>query len=369
MPLILDQDATKDVYNLCADNDLTLARIGYTSQDHLQAIIRGASKFASDKGIKHLPLGIFATVGHYVFQQLPRYLDADFTLPTQGGDPATYRRRLMRNIKLSTDFMAVMTDPAWSDEGNVDVIHHYDHGHHTLPGCVVSKDELLRDGEFLKFFSSVMFDDSHSPFEDNMKNSRDYREYLNKQGTPRVLEGCLEEVAAGGAGIEESTFTRPADIGDYLEKTGFDLVVPNIGTESIHGEARGVQWQILEEIKALGVGNRLVIHGFSSIRTLDPADQKRLGPLGCVAMNAFSYIPQGVGRRGLERAANILKHHDDEKGFPVDFDGDNPIYKPSGDANDFFGPLLDQVRDFQVREIAATVYDILHNLGYDKLAS
>lgn len=369
MPLILEQDATKDIYKLCADNDLTLARIGYTNQDHLQAIIRGASQFATDKGIKRLPLGIFATVGHYVLQQLPRYLDANFTLPTKGGDPKAYRRRLLCNIKLATDFMTTLTDPEWSDFGNVHVIHHYDHGHHTLPGGVLSKDELLRDADFLKFFSSVMFDDSHSPFEENMKNSREYREYLEKQGTPRVLEGCLEEVAAGGAGLEESTFTRPSDIVEYLEKTGYELVVPNIGTESVHGEARGVQWQILEELQELTVGHCLVIHGFSSIRTLDPADQKRLGPLGCVAMNAFSYIPQRIGRQGLERAANILKHQDDERGLPVDFDGDTPVYKNTGDANDFFGPLLDQVRDFQVREIAATVYEILDNLGYEKLAS
>jgi len=369
MPLILDHEGTENVYQRCADNDLTLARIGYTDQLHLQAIIRGASRYAKDNEISNLPLGIFATVGHYVLQQLPRYLEVDFTLPTQGGDPAVYRRLLMRNVKLATDVMATLTDPAWSDFGDIDLIHHYDHGHHTLPGGILSKDELLRDKDFIQFFSSIMFDDSHSPFEENLVNSREYREFLLAEGTPKVLEGCLEEVAAGGKGLEASPFTRPEDIAVYLEKTGYDLVVPNIGTESVHGQARGVQWDVLEGIKELGVGNRLVVHGFSSIRTLAPDDQKRLGPLGCVGMNAFSYIPQRIGRQALERAANILKHQDPEKGLPVDFDGDNPVYDETRDANAFFSPLLDQVRDLQVNLIAESVYEILDNLGYARLGS
>ena len=34
----------------------------------------------------------------------------------------------------------------------------------------------------------------------------------------------------------------------------------------------------------------------------------------------------------------------------------------------FFGPLLDQVRDLKVKLIAESVYEILDNLGYARLA-
>jgi len=368
MPLVLDHEATKDIYKLCADHQLTLARIGYSDQDQIQGIVRGAARFAGDHGISKLPMGIFSTIGHYVMQQLPRYLDAGHRLPTKGGDPAAFRRRLLLNVKLATDFMSTLTDPAWSDFGSVHLSHHYDHGHHTLPGGRLSEDELLRDPEFLAYFSSVMFDDSHSEFSANIENSREYKKFLDQRGIPKVLEGCLEEVAAGGKGLEKSEYTSPAQIVEFLERTEFDLVVPNIGTESIHAELVGVQWGILEELHGLGVGPRLVVHGFSSIRALPVQEQRRLGPLGVIGMNAWSYIPQTIGRASLKRASDILKFEDREKGMPVDFTGDgSPIYDPSKDANVFFGPLVDQVRDFKVREIANSVYQILENLGYARL--
>ena len=368
MPLILDDAGTRHLYELCAKNNLTMARIGYSDQDQIHGIVRGAARFASDHGIGELPVGIFATVSHYIFQQLPRYLEAGHTLPSQGGDPVAYRRRLLLNVKLATDFMSTLTNPQWSDYGAVHVTHHYDHGHHTLPGGELSQNELLRDREFVAYFSSVMFDDSHSPLADNIENSIGYKAFLEKEGAPKVLEGCLEEVAAGGEGLEVSEFTNPKHIEEYLDKTAFDLVVPNIGTESINAKPVGVQWGILEAIKELNVGNRLVVHGFSSIRTLSIEQQRRLGDVGVVAMNAWSYIPQTIGRACLERSARILGNGNPEQGLPVDFDSSgNPIYDPSNDANVFFGPLLDQVRDFKVREVADSVYAILDNLGYARL--
>ena len=368
MPLIREYEETKALYKLCADKDLVMARIGYTDQDQIQAIVRGAARFGTEHGIDKVPIGIFATVGHYIFQQLPRYLVAGHKLPSKGGDPAEYKRRLFRNARLATGFMETLTDSTDLDFGRVHVTHHYDHGHHTLPGGEVSVDEMLHEPEFLDFFSSVMFDDTHSPFEKNVEHSIAYRKSLEKSKRKKVLEGCLEEVAAGGAGQEKTPFTDPARIEEYLDKTRFDLVVPNIGTESIHARATGVQWPVLEEIHRRGVGHRLIVHGFSSIRTLSVEEQRRLGTLGVVGMNAWSYIPQSIGPQLLERAQLIRDKKDSMRAYPVGFDAENrPIYAPSKDANVFFGPLLDQVRDLKVRLIADSVHEILTNLGYDRL--
>ncbi len=370
MPLIKDYEATKEIYALCASKKLTLARIGYSDQDQIQGIVRGAARFAHEHRIPKLPIGIFSTIGHYIVQQLPRYLTADHTLPSKGGDPVEYRRRLLRNARLASSFMEILTDPGDSDFGRVHVSHHYDHGHHTLPGGQVSRDEMLREPEFIDLFSSVMFDDTHSSFERNVENSTEYRRFLDRSGRRKVLEGCLEEVAAGGAGVAESAFTDPARIAEFLERTGFELVVPNVGTESINARAVGVQWRVLEEIQKRGVGARLVVHGFSSIRTLAPAEQRRLGELGVVGINAWSYIPQAIGPKLLERAELIRKLKDDAKGgYPVAFDAENrPRYDAGKDANVFFGPVLDQVRDLKVKLIADSVHAILDNLGYARLA-
>ena len=369
MPLIKDYDATQALYRRCAEHDLVMARLGYASQDEIYGIVKGAARFASEHGIRELPLGIFSTVGHYILQTLPRYLEGGHVLPSKGGDPAAYRRILFRNCRLATAFMEILTDPADSDFGAVAVTHHYDHGHHTLPGGKRSEDELLCEPEFLDMFSSVMFDDTHSPFEENVASSIEYRRFVEGTGRKKVMEGCLEEVAAGGQGLAASQVTDPSQIEEYLARTGFELVVPNIGTESIHARAVGVQWGVLEAICERGIGHRLVVHGFSSIRKLAVEEQRRLGTLGVVGMNAYSYIPQHIGPQVLERAARLVAARDAQKGHPIGFTDDGtPRYDTSGDANVFFAPLLDEVRDFRVGAIAGSVYEILENLGYARLS-
>ena len=368
MLLVLDYDGTMDLYRLCAAHDLTMPRIGYSDQEQIHGVVKGAARFGADHGIDVLPIGIFCTVGHYIFQQLPRYLETDHTLPSDGGDPAEYRRVLYRNAQLATTFMKIVTDEGSSDYGRVHVTHHYDHGHHTLPGGGLSQNELLRDVEFIDLFSSVMFDDTHSPFESNVENSIEYRSFLAAVGRRKVLEGCLEEVAAGGSGKESTAATDPRQVEEYLERTKFELVVPNVGTESIHASQVGVQWEVLEALAEADVGHRLVVHGFSSIRKLPVDELRRLGRLGVVGVNAWSYIPQSIGPKLLERAAKILEAKDEKRGYPATFDLEGqPVYKPSDDANDFFGPLLDQVRGFKVRLIADSVYEILENLGFGVL--
>ena len=191
-----------------------------------------------------------------------------------------------------------------------------------------SQNELLRDLEFIDLFSSVMFDDTHSPFEANVANSIEYRRFIEASGRRKVMEGCLEEVAAGGKGLEASASSDPDRIEEYLARTGFELVVPNIGTESVTNRQVGVQWQVLEELAARGVGQRLVVHGFSSVRRLEVAEQRRLGELGVVAMNAFSYIPQEIGRRLLQEAAALHGARDPERGYPTGFAADGAPHYP-----------------------------------------
>ena len=184
MPLILDYQPTARLYRTCADAGLTMARIGYSDQHHLLGIVDGAARFAREHGIAELPLGVFSTVGHYIFQMLPRYLHAGHRLPAAGGDPAAYRQRLLRNARLATGFLATLTDAGDPDYGAVHMTHHYDHGHHTLPGGVRSQNELLRDLQFIDLFSSVMFDDTHSPFADNVASSIGISQLRRGFGTP-----------------------------------------------------------------------------------------------------------------------------------------------------------------------------------------
>ena len=91
MPLVLDYEGTQSLYQRCADHQLVMARIGYSDQDQIQGIVRGAARFAIEHGIDVLPIGLFSTVGHYIFQQLPRYLEGNHELPLHITQPRHVR--------------------------------------------------------------------------------------------------------------------------------------------------------------------------------------------------------------------------------------------------------------------------------------
>ena len=86
MPLVLSCEQASNLYKICSDASITMARIGYSDQHHLLGIVEGAKRFSQQYGIRQLPIGVFSTVGHYVFQMLPRYLMADHILPSEGGN-------------------------------------------------------------------------------------------------------------------------------------------------------------------------------------------------------------------------------------------------------------------------------------------
>ena len=139
MPLILSYAESKNIYKTCGDASITMARIGYSDQHHLISIIEGGKKFSQEFGIKQLPIGVFSTVGHYIFQMLPRCLVADHVLPSEGGNKLEYQRKLHRNACLATEFMSSLTDESDVDYGNSYLTHRDDHGYHTLPGRLFHK--------------------------------------------------------------------------------------------------------------------------------------------------------------------------------------------------------------------------------------
>lgn len=72
-------------------------------------------------------------------------------------------------------------------------------------------------------FSSVMIDGSHLPYEENVALTRQVVEYAHQydvtvEGELGVLAGIEDEVVA-----EESTYTQPEEVEDFVKKTGLIL--------------------------------------------------------------------------------------------------------------------------------------------------
>lgn len=129
-------------------------------------------------------------------------------------------------------------------------------------------------------FSSVMIDGSHHPYEKNKDLTSQVVEYAHQhevtvEGELGVLAGVEDDVSA-----EESHYTKPEEVFDFVESTGVDSLAISIGTshgankfkpEQCTRDDRGVlippplRFDILEEIEKKIPGFPIVLHGSSSV--------------------------------------------------------------------------------------------------------
>ncbi len=154
----------------------------------------------------------------------------------------------------------------------VPIVLHLDHG---------DSFELCKDC-IESGFSSVMIDGSHLPYDENVALTKKVCEYAHSrpdyvsvEGELGVLAGVEDEVSA-----EHSNYTQPAEVQDFVKKTGVDSLAISIGTS--HGRTKfkpeqctrtadgilippPLRFDILEEIEKRIPGFPIVLHGSSSV--------------------------------------------------------------------------------------------------------
>jgi len=130
-------------------------------------------------------------------------------------------------------------------------------------------------------FSSVMFDGSSLPYEENIAITKKVVDYAHQfdvtvEAELGVLAGVEDEVAA-----EESHYTKPEEVIDFATRTGCDSLAISIGTS--HGAYKftpeqctrdpktgrlvppPLAFDILHEIEKKLPGFPIVLHGSSSV--------------------------------------------------------------------------------------------------------
>lgn len=121
-------------------------------------------------------------------------------------------------------------------------------------------------------FTSVMIDGSKHSFEDNIALTQRVVEYAHAKGV--TVEGELGTLA----GIEDDVnvkdadaqFTDPAQVEEFVEKTGVDSLAIAIGTSHgaykfKPGQKPALRFDILEKIQMRLDGFPIVLHGSSSV--------------------------------------------------------------------------------------------------------
>ena len=157
-------------------------------------------------------------------------------------------------------------------ETGLPIVLHLDHGDsfETCKSCI--------DGGF----TSVMIDASSKPFAENIEITKKVVEYAHDHGVVveaelGTLAGVEDEVSVSA---EDSSYTRPEEVEEFVAKTGCDSLAIAIGTS--HGaykfkpeqctvNEKGIlvppplRFDILEEVAKRLPGFPIVLHGSSSV--------------------------------------------------------------------------------------------------------
>ena len=201
-------------------------------------------------------------------------------------------------------YLMALAKAAIEDSG-IDLALHLDHGadFEICKACI--------DGGF----SSVMIDGSHYSFEENIEVTRKVVEYAHERGC--VVEGELGRLAGVEDDVkvsaEDSSYTRPEEVEEFVEKTGVDSLAIAIGTS--HGAYKftpeqctlnedgilvppPLRFDILAEIEKKIPGFPIVLHGASSV----PQEYvKEINSIGGKLPNAIG-IPEDMLRQAASMA-------------------------------------------------------------------
>ena len=159
-------------------------------------------------------------------------------------------------------YLVKLVEAAIIENPDLPIALHLDHGpdFETCKACI--------DGGF----TSAMIDGSSLSFEENIALSKKVVEYAHDHGV--VVEAELGTLAGieddVNVSAEDSSYTRPEDVQEFVERTGCDSLAIAIGTS--HGAYKfkpgtdpKLRFDILEEVSQRLPGFPIVLHGSSSV--------------------------------------------------------------------------------------------------------
>ena len=181
-------------------------------------------------------------------------------------------RAYAKHVYLMKLIEAAIEDAEQTAGFDLPIVVHLDHGD-TFELC-----KSCIDGGF----TSVMIDGSSKSFEDNIALTRQVVEYAHDHGV--VVEGELGTLAGFEDEVkvsaEDSSYTRPDEVEEFVNRTGVDSLAIAIGTS--HGaykftaaqctrNEKGIlvppplRFDILDEVAKRLPGFPIVLHGSSSV--------------------------------------------------------------------------------------------------------
>lgn len=121
-------------------------------------------------------------------------------------------------------------------------------------------------------YSSVMYDGSALPLEENIKNTKEIVAYAHARGVS--VEGEVGSIGGAEDGVvvekDQAMYTKPEDALHFASETGVDALAVSIGTT--HGQYKSkakINYELLNELKAKLSATGLVLHGGTGVSDED----------------------------------------------------------------------------------------------------
>jgi len=200
---------------------------------------------------------------------------------------------------------------------------HLDHGNEeTCMDCIESG-----------FYTSVMIDASHEPFDGNVETTKRVVDAAHARGL--VVEAELGQLGGVEEDIsvdeDQAHLTDPEQVEEFVKRTGCDSLACAIGTS--HGAykftgSQGLHFEVIEEIARRLPGFPLVMHGSSSVprdevERINAAGGALKGAKGVDEAQISKAAPMGVTKVNIDTDGRLVwcrVHREHFRDVPENFD-------------------------------------------------
>lgn len=234
--IITKFDQVKKVFEQASKDGWVIPCLCTENQTTTEAILSACSEYGKKIG-KKVPIIIAMTVN---YSHRPQSLNYSYT-----GDWKTGLRLFKDDIQALAGENGKYSD--------VDVLIHLDH--------VQFDDDIELIESDLEGYSSIMYDASALPFEKNIEYTKNF---VKRMKGKIFIEGACDEIV-DATGTVRNALTTPENAKKYIDETGVDMIVANLGTEHrASGKELMYHGDLAREIKKV-IGPNIVLHGTSSV--------------------------------------------------------------------------------------------------------
>ncbi len=237
MPLILERKDVLKVFSEAAQNRWTIPAFGTENLTTTEAVLTAALEYSKKINKPDIPVMVAITNQYSHRSQSANY---------------THTKLWEIGLNLFLADIEVLTSKGSPFE-KLNVMVHLDHTQWD------SDNQLLQWD--MNRFSMIMYDASTLPLEENITKTAEFAE---KNRDKIVIEGACDEIT-DASGDKTGHLTTPEAARRYLNQTGADLIVANLGTEHRASKADLKYHSTLAKKISNLTGPRLVLHGTSSV--------------------------------------------------------------------------------------------------------